>query len=108
MSFAAAIRFRLLASVLSVLLVIALLIAGCLWWLMRRNLPQIDGAAALPGLSAQVTVDRDAAGVPTIRGATRTDVARALGLTASSVYVYKKRVQDRLREEIVRLNNELD
>jgi penicillin amidase len=79
MSFAAAIRFRLLASVLSVLLVVALLIAGCLWWLLRRNLPQLEGAAALPGLSFQVTVDRDAAGVPTIRGATRTDVARALG-----------------------------
>ena len=35
-------------------------------------------------------------------------VARALELTVSSVYVYKKRVQDRLREEIVRLNNDLD
>jgi RNA polymerase sigma factor (sigma-70 family) len=35
-------------------------------------------------------------------------VARALELTTSSVYVYKKRVYDRLRAEIVRLNNELD
>ena len=35
-------------------------------------------------------------------------VARTLDLTTSSVYVYKKRVQDRLRREIVRLNNELD
>ena len=35
-------------------------------------------------------------------------VAQALALTVSSVYVYKKRVQDRLREEIVQLNNELD
>jgi len=35
-------------------------------------------------------------------------VAHTLGLTVSSVYVYKKRVQDRLREEIVQLNNELD
>ena len=35
-------------------------------------------------------------------------VAQALALTVSSVYVYKKRVQDRLREEIVELNNELD
>lgn len=36
------------------------------------------------------------------------DVAKALDLTVSSVYVYKKRVQDRLRDEIVLLNNELD
>jgi len=35
-------------------------------------------------------------------------VAKALGLASSSVYVYKKRVTDRLRQEIVRLNNELD
>jgi RNA polymerase sigma factor (sigma-70 family) len=35
-------------------------------------------------------------------------VAKALGLAPSSVYVYKKRVTDRLRQEIVRLNNELD
>ena len=33
---------------------------------------------------------------------------RRFELTVSSVYVYKKRVQDRLREEIVLLNNELD
>jgi penicillin amidase len=79
MSFAAAIRFRLLASVLSVLVVVALLIATGLWWLMRRNLPRLDGTAALPGLSSRVTIDRDAAGVPTIRGATRSDVACALG-----------------------------
>jgi RNA polymerase sigma factor (sigma-70 family) len=42
------------------------------------------------------------------RGALPKDVAEALDLTVSSVYVYKKRVQDRLREEIVRLNSELD
>lgn len=36
------------------------------------------------------------------------EVAQALDLTVSSVYVYKKRVQDRLRQEIVLLNNELD
>ena len=79
MSAAASIRFRLLLSVLSVLLAGAILAAGGFWWLTRRSLPQLDGAAALPGLSAAVTVERDAAGVPTIRGATRPDVARALG-----------------------------
>lgn len=72
-------RFRLLASVLSVLLLAGLAAAGGGWWLMRRSLPQLDGAVALPGLSAPVTVERDALGGPTIRGATRPDVARALG-----------------------------
>ncbi|MBY0492947.1 MAG: penicillin acylase family protein [Cyanobacteria bacterium] len=46
---------------------------------MRASLPQIDGTAAVSGLTANVRVDRDALGVPTITGATREDVARALG-----------------------------
>ena len=79
MSYASAVRFRLLASVLSLLLLVLILAAGGLWWLTRRSLPEIDGTAALPGLAAAVVVDRDGAGVPTIRGATRADVARGLG-----------------------------
>ena len=79
MARAVAIRVRLLASVLSLLLLVALLAAGGFWWLMRRSLPLLDGEAALPGLAATVTIERDTLGVPTIRGATRADVARALG-----------------------------
>ncbi len=79
MSPAAAIRFRLLASVLSLLLLVAIALAGYVWWATERSLPQLDGTATLAGLSATVTVDRDALGVPTIHGATRMDVARGLG-----------------------------
>ena len=79
MSAAVTIRLRLLASVLSVLLLLALALVGALWWVTRRSLPQLDGTAPLPGLSAAVTVERDALGVPTIRGETRSDAARALG-----------------------------
>ena len=79
MARAVAIRVRLLASVLSLLLLVAFLAAGGFWWLMRRSLPLLDGEAALPGLAATVTIERDTLGVPTIRGATRADVARALG-----------------------------
>ena len=46
---------------------------------LRASLPQMTGTAAISGLSAAVRVDRDALGVPTITGATREDVARALG-----------------------------
>ena len=42
------------------------------------------------------------------KGATPESVATELGLATSSVYVYKKRVQDRLRQEIRRLNDLLD
>ncbi|MES1166621.1 MAG: penicillin acylase family protein, partial [Pseudomonadota bacterium] len=46
---------------------------------LRASLPRIDGAASLTGLGAAVTVTRDAQGVPTLHGASRLDLARALG-----------------------------
>ncbi len=75
----AAKRLRLLASVLSVLAVAALLAAGWYYTRIRASLPQLDGTATVPGLGAAVTIERDALGVPTLRGESRADVARALG-----------------------------
>ena len=72
-------RLQLLVSVLSVLLVLALLAAGVVWWRIRVSLPPLDGARPLAGLTAAVKVERDAQGVPTIIGTTRLDVARATG-----------------------------
>lgn len=46
---------------------------------VRASLPLLDGERTLAGLSAPVRVERDGLGVPTIRGASRADVARALG-----------------------------
>ena len=46
---------------------------------MRASLPRLDGEAKLSGAGAAVTIERDALGVPTVRGASRADVARALG-----------------------------
>ena len=42
------------------------------------------------------------------QGRTAPSVAEELGLAVASVWVYRKRVQDRLRTEIVRLNDILD
>jgi penicillin amidase len=66
---------RLLAS-LAVLVLAALAAA---WFTLRASLPVIDGRAELPGLTASVSVERDAAGVPTLTGRNRADLARALG-----------------------------
>ena len=43
------------------------------------SLPQTSGSRTLPGVSAAVRVDRDSLGIPTVRGASRLDVARATG-----------------------------
>jgi penicillin amidase len=75
----AAKRLRLLASVLSILALVA--IVALIWGYsrVRASLPQLTGSATAAGLKAPVAIDRDAQGVPTIRGETRLDVSRALG-----------------------------
>jgi penicillin G amidase len=72
-------RFSLLASVLSLLVLGAAGAGVWFYFQLRASLPQLDGAATVPGLTAPVTIERDALGVPTVRGRTRADVARALG-----------------------------
>ena len=66
---------RLLATVI----VVGSLAAVVGWFFLKGSLAQLDGQATGPGLSAQVTVMRDANGVPTITGQTRADVAFATG-----------------------------
>jgi len=53
--------------------------AGAALWYLRGSLPVLEGSHPLAGLSAAVPVERDALGVPTVRGETLADVARALG-----------------------------
>ena len=59
----------------SVLFVAALASAA----LLRLSLPQLEGDVKAPGLSAPVSVARDARGTPTLSGRSRSDLAWALG-----------------------------
>jgi penicillin G amidase len=54
-----------------------LLLAG--WLALRASLPSLEGERSLAGLEAPVRVERDAIGVPIVRGGSRADVARATG-----------------------------
>lgn len=58
---------------------LVLLAAGGVTYTLIASKPMLDGAMAVTGLSAPVTITRDNQGVPTIQGATRADLARALG-----------------------------
>ena len=62
---------------LTVLVAAAAVLA--LYLAVTGSLPELDGEVRIAGLSAPVTVARDAHGVPTIRGRSRADVARATG-----------------------------
>jgi len=73
---------RLLKALLIALLVILIAAVASAFWAgirVRASLPRLDGMQQLPALSAPVRVERDRLGIPSIRGATREDVARALG-----------------------------
>jgi penicillin amidase len=70
---------KVAAAAVAVVGVIGVVAGGWFYTRMKASLPQLDGSAKVPGLSAGVTVERDGLGVPTIRGANRVDVARALG-----------------------------
>jgi penicillin amidase len=63
------------------ILTLAIVIVSFIWARtnLRASLPLLDGTRTLPGLTAEVTVTRDGLGVPTIRGRSREDVARATG-----------------------------
>jgi penicillin amidase len=66
---------RTLAALL--LLVLIAFISG--WLFLRGSLAQLEGTRQAPGLHAQVTVARDANGVPEIAGHDRLDLAYAAG-----------------------------
>src|SRR5829696_81209 len=63
-------------------LVLVVAAAGGAYWIrkeLRASLPHLNGTVRARGLQSAVTIERDALGIPTIRGISREDVARATG-----------------------------
>jgi penicillin amidase len=90
---------RIGRAILWLFLLVGLLLAaagGWFWWQLGRSVPQTDGEVALTGLSAPVRVERDAMGTPTITGASRADVARALGFLHAQDRFFRMDMQRRL------------
>jgi len=76
------VRRFLKALVIGLLVIVAAGIAGAIWARheLHGSLAQLDGTQRIAGLGAPVSIARDHLGIPSIRGASREDVARALGL----------------------------
>ena len=73
---------RLLKVLLIALVVILVAGIAVAFWArgqLRGSLPQLEGSRQVAGLTAPVSIQRDHLGIPSIHGATREDVARALG-----------------------------
>ncbi len=70
---------RLLKLLLVVLVVVVVAAGAFVGWVGARGLPQDDGTVSLPGLSADVTVKRDANGIAQIYANTPADLFAAEG-----------------------------
>lgn len=70
---------RLLRNIAIATLTLVVLLAACVYLLLRASLPQLDGDIPLAGLAAAASIERDAAGVPTIKAQSRRDLAFATG-----------------------------
>lgn len=65
--------------VIAGLVVIALVAAGIGVWTIQRSFPQLDGEITLAGLDREVTVQRDALGIPFITATSAQDLFYAQG-----------------------------
>jgi penicillin amidase len=70
---------QVLGGIVILLCVAVIVVAAWLGIRLERSRPRLEGTIAAAGLSAPVTVTRDADGVPTVTGRTRADVAYATG-----------------------------
>lgn len=62
----------------SLILLLVLAAAVALWLYLRASLPELDGRVDAP-VAANVAIERDALGVPTLRASSRTDLYFAQG-----------------------------
>jgi len=70
---------RLARRVLLAAVGLVVVAGGLVFLLLRASLPQLDGRVAVLALDAPVTVERDAAGIPTLTAGNRRDLAFATG-----------------------------
>jgi penicillin amidase len=70
---------RILFTIVALAIFALVCLAGWAWWIVRANLPQVDGTVSVPGLSAKVRVVRDERGVPTIEANSLEDLFFAQG-----------------------------
>jgi penicillin amidase len=70
---------RLLARLLLTVLALSVVAAVVIYFVLHNSLPQLDGVIVSDRLSSDVTIERDASGIPTISATNRADLAYATG-----------------------------
>ncbi|MEW9553506.1 penicillin acylase family protein [Nonomuraea sp. NPDC050783] len=80
---------RWFARVVTVLLALALVLAGVLVYTVRRSFPQVDGSLRLPGLTGSVEIYRDKSGIPHIYASSAADLFMAQGFVHAQDRFYE-------------------
>src|SRR5580693_4508000 len=87
--------WRVLRRTTATLLILLVLLAGGAYLALRSSLPQADGRLAVSGLHGEVTIVRDADGVPTVTAANDDDLAFGLGFAHAQDRLFQMEVQRR-------------
>jgi penicillin amidase len=82
--------------VFSVLLTIALLLAGAFFWYRGATQPQLSGQMQLPGLESPVDMVRDAEGIPHIYAKSAHDAYFALGVAHAQDRLWQMDINRRI------------
>lgn len=97
--------FRIIATLVVVVVLGGIGLMGWMAWRFQASLPQVEGEAAVAGLGEEALVYRDAYGVPHIFAQTDEDVAFALGYVHAQDRLFqmdliRRAVQGRLSEVV--------
>jgi penicillin amidase len=87
---------RRLWRILLILVAVVAMCGGSTYLWLRSSLPANSGTMTLPGLTAEVTITRDAAGVPHITAANERDAAFALGFVHAQDRLFQMDMMRRL------------
>ena len=86
---------RFFALLLGLAVVAAIVVAVGARVMVGRSLPRQDGTVPVAGLTAPVTVTRDALGIPTFTAQSRVDLARAVGFVHAQERFFQMDLQRR-------------
>jgi penicillin amidase len=75
-----------------------LVLVGMGWWHLRQSLPLRRGVLAVPGVSQEVRVERDAEGVPRIIAGTDRDAFFAMGFVHAQDRMWQLELQRRIAQ----------
>lgn len=75
--------------------VFAVVVAGGGWFYLSSSLPQVNGTISVQGISARVTIARDADGIPLVTAANDADAAFGLGYAHAQDRLFQMELQRR-------------